>query len=76
VVTVGYQEAMLLALRALIAGPDDVLLVSSPCYAGITGAARVLDVAVTAAEEREDGICCADLDLAIRAEWACGRRPW
>ena len=75
VVTVGCQEAMLLALRALFSGPDDVLLVSSPCYVGITGAASLLDVAVVAVEEREDGFRCADLDLAISAERARGRRP-
>ncbi|WP_306338299.1 aminotransferase class I/II-fold pyridoxal phosphate-dependent enzyme [Streptomyces sp. KL118A] len=75
VVTVGAQEAMLLVLRALITGPDDVLLVSSPCYVGITGAARLLDVAVTPVEEREDGVSCADLEAAIRNERARGRRP-
>jgi len=73
VVTVGCQEAMLLALRALIAGPEDVCLVSSPCYVGITGAASLLDVQVTAVEEREDGFRCADLELAINAERARGR---
>jgi (S)-3,5-dihydroxyphenylglycine transaminase len=75
VVTVGCQEAMLLALRALIAGPEDVFLVSSPCYVGITGAASLLDIAVVAVEEGEDGFRCADLDLAINAERARGRRP-
>ncbi|MEV7194416.1 aminotransferase class I/II-fold pyridoxal phosphate-dependent enzyme [Streptomyces sp. NPDC093510] len=75
VVTVGAQEAMLLVLRALITGPDDVLLVSSPCYVGITGAARLLDIAVTPVEEQEDGISCADLEAAIRNERARGRRP-
>jgi (S)-3,5-dihydroxyphenylglycine transaminase len=75
VVTVGCQEAMFLVLRALIAGPRDVLLVSSPCYVGITGAAKLLDIDVTEVEEREDGFRCADLDLAIRAEMARGRRP-
>jgi (S)-3,5-dihydroxyphenylglycine transaminase len=75
VVTVGCQEAMLLVLRALIAGPQDVFLVSSPCYVGITGAAKLLDIDVTEVEEREDGFRCADLDAAIRAELARGRRP-
>ncbi|CAM5625376.1 Aminotransferase class I/II-fold pyridoxal phosphate-dependent enzyme OS=Streptomyces alboniger OX=132473 GN=CP975_31975 PE=3 SV=1 [Streptomyces alboniger] len=75
VVTVGAQEAMLLVLRALIAGPDDVLLVSSPCYVGITGAARLLDVAITPVDERDDGFACADLEAAIRDERARGRRP-
>jgi (S)-3,5-dihydroxyphenylglycine transaminase len=75
VVTVGCQEAMLLVLRALIRGPDDVLLVSSPCYVGITGAARLLDVAVEPVEEREDGFRCADLEAAILTERARGRQP-
>jgi (S)-3,5-dihydroxyphenylglycine transaminase len=75
VVTVGCQEAMLLVLRALISGPGDVFLVSSPCYVGITGAARLLDIEVTEVEEREDGFRCADLELAIRSELTRGRRP-
>ncbi|MFF3325662.1 aminotransferase class I/II-fold pyridoxal phosphate-dependent enzyme [Streptomyces sp. NPDC002889] len=75
VVTVGAQEAMLLVLRALITGPEDVLLVASPCYVGITGAARLLDITVTAVEEREDGFSCDDLETAIRQEQARGRRP-
>jgi (S)-3,5-dihydroxyphenylglycine transaminase len=75
VVTVGCQEAMFLALRALIAGPDDVLLVSSPAYMGITGAARLLDARIAVVEEREDGLACADVEAAIAAERARGRRP-
>jgi (S)-3,5-dihydroxyphenylglycine transaminase len=75
VVTVGCQEAMFLVLRALIACPGDVLLVSSPCYVGITGAARLMDIEVVAVEEREDGFRCADLDAAVQAELARGRRP-
>jgi (S)-3,5-dihydroxyphenylglycine transaminase len=75
VVTVGCQEAMLLALRALISGPQDVFLISSPCYVGITGAASLLDIAVVAVEECEHGFRCADLDLAIKAERARGRHP-
>jgi (S)-3,5-dihydroxyphenylglycine transaminase len=75
VVTVGCQEAMFLALRVLIAGPDDVLLVSSPCYVGITGAAKLLDIPLTAVEERETGLSCADLEAAIQAERAIGRTP-
>ncbi|WP_283843993.1 aminotransferase class I/II-fold pyridoxal phosphate-dependent enzyme [Kitasatospora humi] len=75
VVTVGCQEAMFLAVRALISGPEDVLLVSSPCYVGITGAARLLDITPTAVPERESGFDCADLEAAILAERARGRRP-
>ncbi|WP_181803802.1 aminotransferase class I/II-fold pyridoxal phosphate-dependent enzyme [Streptomyces shenzhenensis] len=75
VVTVGCQEAMVLALRALHAGPGDVLLVVSPCYMGITGAARLLDIDVTAVPERENGLHAADLEAAVLAERARGRRP-
>ncbi|MFE7183928.1 aminotransferase-like domain-containing protein [Streptomyces erythrochromogenes] len=75
VVTVGCQEAMFLTLRALISGPDDVLLVSSPCYVGITGAARLLDAEVVAVEERENGLSCADLEAVVLAERVRGRRP-
>jgi (S)-3,5-dihydroxyphenylglycine transaminase len=74
VVTVGCQEAMLLALRAIIADPRDVLLVSSPCYVGITGAARLLDVKLAAVEEREDGLCPEDVEAAIKAETERGHR--
>ncbi|ODA70318.1 PLP-dependent aminotransferase family protein [Streptomyces sp. AVP053U2] len=75
VVTVGCQEAMFLALRALLAGPEDVLLVSSPCYVGITGAARLLGTEPVAVRERPDGFHCADLESALAAERARGRRP-
>ena len=74
-VTVGAQEGMLLVLRALIAGPDDVLLVSSPCYVGITGAARLLNIAVVDVEEPADGFSCAEVEAAILRERARGRRP-
>jgi (S)-3,5-dihydroxyphenylglycine transaminase len=75
VVTVGCQEAMLIALRALIAGPDDVLLVSTPCYVGITGAARLLNIAPVAVAEREDGFHCEDLEAVLVALKATGRTP-
>jgi len=75
VVTVGCQEAMLMALRTLFADRNDVLLVSSPCYVGITGAARLLDIPVRPVEEREDGLSAVDLARAIDAERAEGRRP-
>ncbi len=52
VATVGAQEAMLLTVRALCATRDDVLLVSSPCYVGIVGAARMLDIEIVPVAER------------------------
>ncbi|MGW7689288.1 aminotransferase class I/II-fold pyridoxal phosphate-dependent enzyme [Streptomyces asiaticus] len=75
VVTVGAQEGMLLALRALFADPGDVLLVASPCYVGITGAASLLGVPVRPVEERADGLDVADVEAAVLAERARGRRP-
>ena len=75
VVTVGAQEAMLIALRALIAGPRDALLVPSPCYIGITGAARLLDIAPVTIQEAEGGLDCDDVEDTIRAQRRVGRRP-
>ncbi|MGC0379128.1 PLP-dependent aminotransferase family protein [Streptomyces sp. SAI-229] len=75
VVTVGCQEAILLTLRALLAGPRDTLLVSSPCYVGITGAARLLGAEPTPVAEGPDGFHSAGLEAAVAAEKARGRRP-
>ena len=75
VVTVGAQEGMLLAVRALAAGPDDVLLVSSPCYVGITGAARLLDVAVEPVPEGPGGPDPEAVAAAAERVRASGRRP-
>lgn len=75
VVTVGAQEAMFLALRALFAGPQDVLLLVTPCYVGIIGAARLLDIPVASVPERDGRFLIADLDAAVRGQRAAGRRP-
>ncbi|GLY02195.1 PLP-dependent aminotransferase family protein [Actinoplanes sp. NBRC 101535] len=75
VVTVGAQEAMMLAVRALIRNPDDVLLVSSPCYVGITGVARLLDVTLCPVPESADGFSLDNLAAAIASARAAGRRP-
>ncbi|MEU4427947.1 PLP-dependent aminotransferase family protein [Actinoplanes sp. NPDC024001] len=75
VVTVGAQEAMMLVVRALIRDPLDVLLVSSPCYVGITGVARLLDVTLSPVAETAEGFSLPNLEAAIRAERAAGRRP-
>ncbi|WP_432882130.1 PLP-dependent aminotransferase family protein [Kribbella sp. CA-245084] len=69
VVTVGCQEAMVLTLRALCAGPDDVLLAISPTYVGITGAARLVDLPVVPVGEEDE---LATVLKSVRAE---GRRP-
>ncbi|HEU4425539.1 MAG TPA: PLP-dependent aminotransferase family protein [Pilimelia sp.] len=74
-VTAGCQEAMLIVLRGLCATPRDVLLTSSPCYVGITGAARVLGVGVRSVPEERDGIDPAAVARAARAARADGLRP-
>ncbi|MFJ8440722.1 aminotransferase-like domain-containing protein [Kitasatospora griseola] len=77
VVTVGAQEGMLLVLRALCAGPDDVLLVSSPCYVGVTGAARLLDLTVRPVPEAgpDGGLDPEALAAAVHELRAAGKRP-
>ncbi|HEY3868307.1 MAG TPA: PLP-dependent aminotransferase family protein [Actinocrinis sp.] len=76
VLTVGAQEGMLLVLRALFAEPEDVLLVSSPCYIGITGAARMLDVEYVPVPERADGVPDPEAVARIAGRVrAAGRRP-
>lgn len=75
VVTTGCQEAMLLVLRALFAGPEDTLLVSSPCYVGITGVARLLGVKVRPVPEGPAGPDPEAVLAAVRAARAAGERP-
>jgi len=74
VVTVGAQEGMLLVLRAVIRDPADVLLVSSPCYVGITGAARLLDVAMEPVPEGPNGLEPAAVRAAVERVRTAGRR--
>jgi (S)-3,5-dihydroxyphenylglycine transaminase len=74
-VTAGCQEAMVIALRGLFASPDDVLLASSPCYVGITGAARLLDVDVVGVPESSSGVDPPLVAEVARSVRAAGRRP-
>ncbi|WP_345074607.1 PLP-dependent aminotransferase family protein [Phytohabitans flavus] len=75
VVTVGAQEGMLLALRVLFRDFADVLLVASPCYVGITGAARLLDIAVEPVPEGPSGVDAGAVRAAADRVRASGRRP-
>jgi (S)-3,5-dihydroxyphenylglycine transaminase len=76
VMTVGCQEAMVITLRALFRDSSDVLLVATPAYVGITGAACLLDIAVTGVtEDVETGLSCAAVEEAVRRERQKGRRP-
>lgn len=74
VVTVGCQEAVLLTLRALFTGPDDVLLVDSPAYVGITGAAGLLDIPVLPVPGTPDRPSPEGLERTVREIEASGRR--
>ncbi|MEU7526057.1 PLP-dependent aminotransferase family protein [Saccharothrix sp. NPDC042600] len=74
-VTAGCQEAMVIALRALCAGPDDVLLAVEPCYVGMTGAARILGVEVVPVPEGADGLDPATVAAVARRVRAAGKRP-
>jgi (S)-3,5-dihydroxyphenylglycine transaminase len=74
-VTAGCQEAMVMSLRGLCAGPADVLLAASPCYVGITGAARVVGMPVVEVPEDAGGISPDAVAAAARAVRAGGRAP-
>jgi (S)-3,5-dihydroxyphenylglycine transaminase len=74
-VTTGCQEAMIIALRGLCAGPGDVVLAAEPCYVGFTGAARILGIEVVPVPESADGLRPATVrEVAARVR-ASGRNP-
>ena len=74
-VTAGCQEAMIIALRALCPGPDDVVLVAEPCYVGLTGAARILGVDVVPVPESSAGLDPETVAAVAREVRAAGKRP-
>nr|WP_081789984.1 PLP-dependent aminotransferase family protein [Kutzneria albida] len=75
VVTAGCQEAMFLALRALCASEQDVVLAVSPSYVGLTGAARLLDREVWPVRETAHGVDLDHLVAQVAAIRAVGKRP-
>jgi (S)-3,5-dihydroxyphenylglycine transaminase len=74
-VTSGCQEAMIIALRGLCAGPEDVVLAAEPCYVGFTGAARVLGITVVPVPETARGLRPETVARVAREVRASGRRP-
>src|ERR1700678_1774666 len=74
-VTSGCQEAMIIALRALAAGPEDVVLAAEPCYVGFTGAARVIGVPVIPVPETAQGLSPDTVARVAQEVRASGRRP-
>ncbi len=73
-ITAGCQEAMVIALRGLFR-PGDVLLAASPCYVGILGAARLLDIEVVPVPEGPSGLDPSSVASVAAAVRASGRRP-
>ncbi|MEV0730586.1 PLP-dependent aminotransferase family protein [Polymorphospora sp. NPDC050346] len=74
VITVGAQEGMLLVLRVLFRSAADLLAVANPCFVGMTGAARLLDVERVAVGETAAGIDLDALATACREARREGRR--
>lgn len=75
VVTVGCQEAMYLAARALHKTPRDVLLAVFPCYVGLAGAAQLAEMPLLPVADSPDGIDLDDLVRVIERARAAGQRP-
>jgi (S)-3,5-dihydroxyphenylglycine transaminase len=74
VVTVGFQEALLITLRALRRTGRDVLAAAVPAYMGMLGAARLVDMPVLPVRtDATRGIDLDDLDRVVRAARRRGR---
>ncbi|HET9118263.1 MAG TPA: PLP-dependent aminotransferase family protein [Pseudonocardiaceae bacterium] len=74
-VTHGCQEAMMIALRGLFARPGDVLLTVSPCYVGIAGAAKMLDIPLAPVAEGAEGIDPDQVAAVAHQVRESARRP-
>jgi len=74
VVTVGCQEALVLALRALCATSTDVLAIVNPSFVGIHGAARLLNVKTVAVAESSAGLDWDGIVRTCHAARARGER--
>lgn len=75
VVTVGCQEALYLALRALRRDERDVLLAVVPTYVGLTGAAELADMRVLPVRATETGIDFDHLAAVVARAESDGLRP-
>jgi (S)-3,5-dihydroxyphenylglycine transaminase len=75
VVTVGCQEAMFLAVRALRFSERDVLLAISPTYVGLVGAASIADLPIVPVPGGPRGLDPDALRARIRAVVGQGLRP-
>ncbi|MFF8911376.1 aminotransferase-like domain-containing protein [Streptomyces olivaceoviridis] len=75
VVTVGFQEALFLTLRALRRDHRDALLAVTPAFVGVTGAARLLEMPVLPVEAGPRGVDPDCLARTARAAREAGLRP-
>lgn len=75
VVTVGFQEALFLVLRALRGSDQDVIVSVLPTYVGLLGAAGLVDMPVLGVRSGRDGVDLAHLAEVLALARASGRRP-
>jgi (S)-3,5-dihydroxyphenylglycine transaminase len=75
VMTVGCQEAIFLAVRALCPGPRDVIFLAEPGYLGLAGAALTLGVPTIRVPEGDDGIDLTALGAAVQRARDDGLNP-
>ncbi len=74
VITAGAQEGIVLALRAIFKDGDDTLAVTTPCYAGIIGAAQFLGIDIVEVPEGSDGPSISALEGHIDSLASLGKR--
>jgi (S)-3,5-dihydroxyphenylglycine transaminase len=74
-VTAGCQEAMVIVLRGLCAGPREAVLAVEPTYVGISGAARLLGIPVVPVPEGPEGLDPQAVTAAARTARAAGLHP-
>ncbi len=74
-VTVGCQEAIDLCVTHLCPGPDDVVLVRSPTYIGITGVADLNGIEISSFSCNDDGGIAQALRQAAHAVEVRGKHP-
>ena len=75
VVTVGAQEAMLITLRVLCTSARDAVLVPEPCYVGIVGAAKLLNITLIPVRESQGTLAVQSVAEACEQARKDGLNP-
>lgn len=73
-ITVGTQEALVIAVITLCHREKDVIIVESPSYVGITHFSMITGYRIETAGVDGDGICLEEVERKILANAAMGRR--